>query len=170
MPSSFARLWPAYALIASALMLAAAHAFETFGHLPPCELCLKQRDVYWAAMLIGLAGLVLRRRGGGPTWRDAAFDALLALTFLMGAGLASYHVGVEWKWWPGPAACTGEHRSLSASDMTALLRGAKVAIVRCDQAAWRLFGLSMAGWNALVSLGLAGLSALAALSIRRRTP
>ena len=154
------RHWPLAAALASAGMLAIAHAFQTFGHLAPCELCLKQRTVYWVALALGLAGtaaVVAARKG----WASVAACLVLALVFLFGAGLAGFHAGVEWKWWPGPTTCTGAGK-VGMGALTSLLHGAKIHGPQCDVAAWRMLGLSMAGWNALVSLGLAGLSVMAA--------
>jgi disulfide bond formation protein DsbB len=155
------RHWPLVAAGVSAVMLAIAHGFETFGGLAPCELCLHQREAYWVALAVGLIGFaaarMLRRRWGSPL-----ACGLLALVFLAGAGVAAYHAGVEWKWWPGPQSCTGGG-AVSAGAMADLLAGKKIAPPQCDQAAWRWLGISMAGWNALASLGLAVLSALAAL-------
>jgi disulfide bond formation protein DsbB len=153
--------WPLAALIASALMLAAAHAFQTFGHLTPCMLCLRQREVYWAAMALAAAGVGL----SFTPWRGAAVRivcALLALAFLWGAGLALYHAGAEWKWWPGPASCSAAAVHVSAADLAAVLRGGRMSAPACDKAPWVFLGLSMAGWNALISLALALASALAA--------
>ncbi len=93
-------------------------------------------------------------------WVRRAADALLALTFLVGVGLAAYHAGVEWKWWPGPASCTGAGH-VNAGQLAAFMNGAKVSVPQCDQAAWTMFGLSMAGYNAIVSLILVVLSVLA---------
>jgi disulfide bond formation protein DsbB len=159
--------WPFLAAAASLLMLGAAHAFESFGHYPPCELCLKQRDVYWAALVTALVAVAFASAQGDAPLRRV-FDALLGLIFLGGAAVAAYHAGVEWKWWPGPAVCTGGTGRVTAADMARLLSGQKIHIVRCDEAAWRLFGLSMAGWNALVSLALALASFAAATGARSR--
>jgi disulfide bond formation protein DsbB len=139
----------------SALMLAVAHAFETFGHLPPCELCLHQREGYWVALAVALIGLALSRVAR-PAPR--LFALLLGLIFLVEAGLAGYHAGVEWRWWPGPMSCTGGHSHVALGDLAALMKGGKVNFVQCDQAAWRGLGLSMAGWNALVAAALALIS------------
>jgi disulfide bond formation protein DsbB len=154
--------WPLAALLASAAMLAIAHAFETFAGLAPCTLCLRQREVYWAAMAIAAAGLVLQRT---PIRAVAArgVGVMLALAFLCGAGWALYHVGAEWKWWPGPASCSGGASHVSMADMSRLLHGGKFALPQCDMPAWVFLGLSMAGWNCLISLGLAGASATAAM-------
>jgi disulfide bond formation protein DsbB len=156
--------WTLTAACASAAMLAIAHAFEKFGGLLPCHLCLYQRDVYWCAICVAVAGFALsymRLR-----WADRTATVLLAVIFLAGAGIAGYHAGVEWKWWPGPSSCTGGG-GINAGDLSSFLAGAKARPPQCDVAAWVWLGLSMAGWNCLASVGLAGMSGLAAL---RRDP
>src|SRR5665213_2265911 len=152
--------WPLSAACASAAMLAIAHAFETFGHLAPCHLCLLQRDVYWAALSVGVIGFVLGYVR--LAWARRAADVLLGLIFLVGMGIAAYHAGVEWKWWPGPASCTGGGRSINAGQLAAFMSGVQSTVVQCDQAAWRMLGVSMAGYNAIISLGLVIVSAIAA--------
>ena len=94
--------------------------------------------------------------------------ALLAIVCAASAVLAAYHAGVEWKWWPGPTSCTtaGVHK-VTAADMSALLAGAQQHVVQCDVAAWRLLGLSMAGWNAVAALVLTGASLFALKSAKR---
>jgi disulfide bond formation protein DsbB len=151
--------WPLAAACASAAMLAAAHAFESFGHLLPCHLCFYQRDVYWAALSVGIAGFALGYMR--LAWAGRATNMLLCLIFMAGAGVAAYHAGVEWKWWPGPTSCTGGG-AVNTGDLSAFLNGAKVTPPRCDEAAWRMLGVSMAGYNAVISLLLAALSAIAA--------
>ena len=153
--------WRLCALIASVLMLAIAHAFERFGGLAPCTLCLKQREVYWWAAGLALAFMVAVRLPGGPRIRQATCW-ILALVFLVGAGVAAYHAGAEWKFWPGPTTCSGAGSTVKADALAALMNGAKIRGPSCDKAAWVFLGLSMAGWNALISLALAGLSAAAA--------
>lgn len=153
------KLWPLAAACASAAMLATAHAFERFGGLAPCTLCYYQRDVYWAALSAGMIGFALMYLR--QPWLGRAADVILALVFLLGAGIAAYHSGAEWKWWPGPTTCSGGG-TVDAAGLNALLNGAKFAAPRCDEAAWRMLGLSMAGWNVLVSLGLVSLSLAAA--------
>jgi len=153
--------WPAVALAFSAFMLATAHAFERFGGYAPCLLCLKQREVYWVAGAVALVGIGLLRLPKAQSLRPW-LALLIAAIFLFGAGLAAYHAGVEWKWWAGPGACSGGGGSVSSLNMAGLLDGTlKVRPPACDTAAWRLLGLSMAGWNALASLAFAGLGALA---------
>jgi disulfide bond formation protein DsbB len=160
--------WRLCALLASAAMLAIAHAFQRFGGLAPCTLCLRQREIYWAAGAVALVGMIIVRRPGGPSLRQATCW-LLAAIFLAGTAVAIYHAGAEWKFWPGPTTCaSASSGAVDVKDLSALLRGAKIKPPACDKAAWVFLGLSMAGWNALISLGLAALSAAAAVNERRK--
>lgn len=157
------RWWTAFALAASLAMLAAAHAFERFGGLAPCNLCLKQREVFWGAVAISLVAtlwaLVSRASRGTP--RIASF--LLFTVFLTGAITAGFHAGGELKWWELPATCAGGG-DLDLESLTALALGTGPAqrVAMCDAVAWSFLGLSMAGWNMLISAGLAVFSLLAA--------
>ena len=159
-------LWLALAAGASALVLAVVHVLQAYGW-PPCELCLHEREVFWTALAIAAAGwLAGLRLPLAPRVACAA----LAACFAVGAVLALYHAGVEWRWWPGPQACTasGFHGRLSVSDMDAVFgAGRPVHVVRCDQAAFRIAGLSLAGWNALLSAALCA-GSLFALASRKR--
>jgi len=159
--------WRLVALLISAAMLATAHAFQTFGGLAPCELCLKQRTVYWVAGGIAAAAMVLVRLPGGARWREATCW-VLALAFLASVGIAGYHAGVEWKFWPGPASCSGGGKVTMAA-LKDLLNGGGVKMPQCDQPAWVLLGLSMAGWNALASVVFTALSVAAALRERAKS-
>lgn len=161
--------WRLCALVASVLMLAIAHGFETIGGLAPCTLCLRAREIYWVAAGVALVGMFAVRVRGGERWRWA-FDALLALIFAAGVALAVYHAGAEWKWWPGPTACSSGGGAVSTSQMSDLLGGAKIRPPACDEPAWVFLGLSMAGWNGLASLGLTILSLLAVGHERRKRP
>jgi disulfide bond formation protein DsbB len=158
--------WRLCALLVSVAMLAIAHGFEHFGGLAPCLLCLKQREVYWAAMGLAAVFMVIVRLPDGPRWREATCWVLGAV-FLTGAGLATYHAGVEWKLWPGPTACAGTG-GVDAKSLAAFVSGKAVRAVSCEDAAWVFAGLSMAGWNALISVGLAALSAIAAVRERAK--
>ena len=157
------RWWTAFALAASLAMLGAAHAFERFAGLSPCNLCLKQREVYWGAVAVaGVATLwavVSRASRGTP--RIASF--LLFVVFLTGAATATFHAGGELKWWALPALCAGGGSAdLESLTSLALGTGPAVRIAMCDAVTWSFLGLSMAGWNALISAALAGFSLLAA--------
>ena len=154
------KYWPWWALITAAAMLAIAHGFETFAHLAPCELCLKQRTVYWIAMPVAAAAIAARaypptRRNVGPI-----LGAALVAIFMVGCGIAVYQAGAEWKFWPGPQSCSGGGLHASSVDLAKFLSGGKINVVRCDEASWRFLWLSMAGWNALISLKLAAWSAV----------
>src|ERR1700761_5909943 len=121
--------WLALALAASIAMLAIAHGFETFGRLAPCTLCYYQRDVYWAAIPIALAALIVTRT---PMARLAPLLGwLLALIFLTGAGIAIWHAGAEWKFWPGPKTCSGGSGQATAAGLAALMNGAKMSAPHC---------------------------------------
>jgi disulfide bond formation protein DsbB len=159
--------WAFWALGSSALMLAIAHAFETFGGYAPCTLCLRAREVYWVAGSLALIAIVVCKLPRGRRWRWL-FDAALALVFAVGVAVAVYHAGAEWKWWPGPTTCASTGAGVSTAAMTDLLGGAKIRPPACDEAAWVFLGLSMAGWNALISLKLTIYSAWAALRDRRQ--
>ena len=157
--------WRLAALLASAAMLAIAHAFQTFGGFAPCSLCLRQREVYWVAAAVALVAMLVVRTRGGGRWKAPA-NFLLGLIFLASAGVAAYHAGVEWKWWPGPTACASGGGAVSAEAMAGLLAGDRIRPPACDEAAWVFAGLSMAGWNVLISLALAALSVMAAVRER----
>lgn len=159
--------WPWLAGAFAALMLAAAHAFQAAGYAP-CTLCLRQREVYWVLLALVAAWAVAARFV--PRVRASRLVPLtVALVFLFSFALAAYHAGVEWKWWPGPTACaSGASGPLSVDDLSGVLSGAtRVRPPACDEAAWVFAGLSMAGWNALASLVMAGLSLLTLSRSRR---
>ena len=143
--------------LASAAILASALGSQYFGGLHPCELCIWQRWPYVATTVLALAAFVLPRGA-----RRVAL-ALAGLVFLAGAGIAAFHVGVEQGWWQGLAACGGNlPEARTVEEMRAALM--RQPVVRCDEVAWSLFGISMAGWNFLLSIGLAALSFAAAAS------
>lgn len=150
--------WPLLAALISAAMLAAAHAFEYFGHLAPCELCYQQRTVYWVALGVGLVFFAAWRALRMPGILRGGI-MLLGLIFLTGMFIAGYHAGVEWHFWPGPKTCTGGVGNIAEMGKDLLSALDKPSSVpQCDQPAWTLFGISMAGYNALFSAFLAGLS------------
>ena len=155
------RYWPFVALIVSAAMLTTVHIFENMGYAP-CTLCLRQREVYWVALTMAVANLIVTRLLSGARF-ERSMDAALAVIFLFGAGLAFYHSGVEWHWWPGPQACAATGAGATAAGLEALLGGAEIKPPACDTPNWWFLGLTMANWNTLVSLGLAASGALATI-------
>lgn len=129
----------------SAALLLGALAFQYLGGLAPCPLCITQRWPHVVAIVLGLGLVVIPSRG---------FALLGALAMLVGAATGLYHAGIERGWWAGPDSCTAPAPGdLSASDLLDQLMATDVVL--CDQVAWSLFGISMAGWNALGSLLLA---------------
>jgi disulfide bond formation protein DsbB len=140
--------------------LATIGAFFFFQYglgLPPCPLCLEQRDAYYVS--VPLAALLWLGARYGATRKVILFGFLMiAVAMLWNTGLSVYHAGVEWKFWPGPRDCSGPISGFgSAQDMLKQLNN--ISLVRCDEAPWRLLGLSLAGWDALVSFGLACVAA-----------
>ena len=123
---------------------------------PPCPLCLEQRYAYYIS--VPLAAMVLLGLSVGSS-RKVLMLALLAIAaaMLWNAGLGAYHSGVEWRWWPGPADCSGPMTDLKANGPL-LDQLQSVHVVRCDEAAWRFLGLSLAGYNVLISLVMAALA------------
>ena len=138
--------------------IAGAFAFQAAGYAP-CELCLKERLPYYAGMVLAAALIPVVWRGP-PRTAQAGFT-LLALLFLGSAGFGAYHAGVEWGFWAGPSDCTGSvTRATTNADFLHQLQ--QVKVVRCDAVAIRILGLSLAGWNALVSLVIAGVALVGA--------
>lgn len=143
--------------LAAVLMLAGAYGFQYLEDLPPCELCWWQRYAHMAAVPVALIAAALdmpaRKAEQGPSPYAALAFFTLVLVFATGAAIAGFHVGVEQDWWEGPTACTALTLEGSLEDMFNQLISAPV--VRCDDIAWTLFGVSMAGYNGMISLALA---------------
>lgn len=135
------------ATLGSAAVLLGAYGFQHLGDMAPCKLCVWQRWPHGTAILIGLAILFTGEI------RMAWMGAVAAFTT---AGIGFYHVGVEQGWWEGPASCTsGGVGDVSPEELLNQILAAP--LVRCDDIAWQMAGISMAGWNAILSLGLAAL-------------
>jgi disulfide bond formation protein DsbB len=156
----------AVAVLGAAAILG-AYYFQYVLGLQPCPLCLEQRIAYYVAIPLALI-LAFAASRGVPRALLAAGLAIIALAMLVNSGLGAYHSGVEWKLWPGPADCSGPVTNLGrASDLVKQLRN--VQVVRCDDAPWRFLGLSLAGYNVLISLTLAGIAVWGAASARRKS-
>ncbi|WP_170549033.1 disulfide bond formation protein B [Ruegeria atlantica] len=126
----------------SAALLLGAWGFQYLGGLAPCKMCIWQRYPHGAAVLIGAMALALPRATLLPL-----LGALAALTT---AAIGLFHAGVEQKWWEGPSSCTsGDIGGLSTEDLMEQIMSAP--LVRCDDIPWQMLGLSMAGWNAVLS-------------------
>ncbi|WP_299149970.1 disulfide bond formation protein B [uncultured Tateyamaria sp.] len=135
------------AAVGSLGLLLGAFAFQHLGGLAPCKMCIWQRYPHVVAILLGAAALFVPL----PT-----LLALGALAALATAGIGGYHVGVEQGWWEGPSSCSSG--AVGGVDANALFDQIMAApLIRCDDIAWQFAGLSMAGWNMVLSLVLAGL-------------
>jgi disulfide bond formation protein DsbB len=146
--------------------LAGAWYFQLVLDIRPCPLCLEQRYAYYLAIPLGaLTALAAGRHA--PRAVLLAGLVLLALTALGNAGLGAYHAGVEWGFWQGPTDCTGPVGNLgSAGDL--LKRLDTVKVIRCDEVQWRFLGLSLAGYNVLISLLMAAIAAWGFVGTARR--
>ncbi|MBU2958847.1 disulfide bond formation protein B [Paracoccus sp. 1_MG-2023] len=148
-----------FAAAGSAFLLIAALTFQAAGYAP-CELCILQRWPHLAAIVIG-----------GLVWLTGRVRALAILGMIAAGaamGFAIFHVGVEMQLWDGPQHCSGgvgDFARMSTQDLMARLQDAPVT--RCDEVAWSMFGVSMAGWNAVFSAGLAAIWAMAAVRAGR---
>lgn len=142
-------------LVVSLLTIGGAWVFEYAGYLP-CELCLKQRWAYYG--IIPFALILLAAGRGQPGFLRAGL-VVLTLAWLGSMAFGIFHSGVEWGWWPGPSSCTG------TGGFTGGLPDLSKPVVMCDKPAIRILGLSLAGWNAIISLAMA---ALAMLALRRK--
>lgn len=155
-------------LLVGGAAIAAAWGYELIGGYVPCKLCLEQRDPYYVALPAALVAL-LSDRLGGPAWLTRAALAFAAAAFAYGAALGIYQAGSQWGFWAGPSDCGATRGATipgSATDLLGSLN--KVKIASCTEVDWRMFGLSFAGWNAVVSSFVAA-AALWGATARSRT-
>lgn len=149
--------------LVSATLLVGAFLFEHVGGMAPCSLCIWQRWAHVAVIVASMIGLVML-----PARTALLLPAAAALASF---GIAGYHAGVEWQLWAGPTGCTANlNAGLGAADLVDQLLATPV--VRCDDVPWSLFGLSMAGWNALFSLDISAVALLSFIlgdRVARRT-
>ncbi|MCS0496760.1 disulfide bond formation protein B [Ancylobacter sp. MQZ15Z-1] len=137
--------------VAGAGTLAGAWYFQLVVGLAPCPLCLEQRVPYYAGVPFAVLAILSAAAGNPKLARVllAVTGALMATA----AALAIYHAGVEWHFWAGPTSCTGSAPAISTGNMLESLQQAP-RVVRCDEAPWRLAGISLAGYNALIATAL----------------
>lgn len=146
----------------STATILAAWAFQLVGGYVPCPLCLQQRWPYYAVVPLSALLLVLLAADSRRARLARAGLVVIALIMTAGAGLAAYHAGVEWKWWPGPTTC-----AVGGGLSGGLPNFDTARVVACDEAQWRFLGLSFAGWNFVVSIAVAGLALWGAMGPRR---
>ena len=144
-PAAFA----AAAVLAAAVgMIVGALFFEHVLGYQPCELCFLQRKPWYALIPVGFVLVTFAAKDNRALLKAGLALALLLL--LVSAGLGTWHAGIEWKWWKGPASCTA-----SGADFTLALPDLSKRVVLCDEAPLRILGLSLAGWNAVISMVVA---------------
>jgi disulfide bond formation protein DsbB len=134
------------ALLASSALLGGAYLFQYVGGLYPCEMCIWQRIPHAIIIVASFIALLLFKTGKAP--RAHGVMCCVAILFLLSAGLGLMHMGVEQKWWEIATSCT----ATGGADLTAIFES---KITRCDDVAWSLFGVSMAGYNMLLSGAMA---------------
>ncbi len=162
------RLWvrnaPAFILAASVIVLGSAMASQYWGGLTPCKLCIWQRWPYVATIVLSILAVTLFCRAGARR----VLTGLCAIAFAIGGGIAVYHTGVEQGWFPGPTSCSGDATMAAQTieELRRLLLAQPVA--RCDEIQWSLLGISMAGYNAIISLMLSAACLYAVLKPGRR--
>jgi disulfide bond formation protein DsbB len=143
-------------LVIAAATIAGAWYFQLVLGLQPCPMCLEQRYAYYLA--IPLAAVVAFAAGiHAPRGLLICGLVILALAALGNAGFGAYHAGVEWKFWPGPSDCTGPVGNLGSAG-SLLDRLDSVKVVMCDEIQWSFLGISLAGYNALISLLMAAIA------------
>ena len=141
---------------ASAVCLATAFWFQHVAGLEPCSLCIDQRWAHGASIAVAAVSVVLMTPG-----RAAVLLAVLALAFLAGTAIAAWHVMVEWHWVASPGCSTPEFGEMSIDSFLS------IEVVPCDEVVWSMAGVSMAGWNAIVSLLLAAVTITGCLASLR---
>ena len=150
--------------VISTATLAGAWFFEYVLKLAPCPLCLEQRIPYHIiiplSLLLAIAALV-----HAPRKLVLVGFAAIVIAAWCNIVLGTYHAGVEWHWWAGPADCSGPLTDLRTGG-SLLDQLHAVHVVRCDEAAWRFLGLSLAGYNVLISIALAYIAALGLMAAR----
>jgi disulfide bond formation protein DsbB len=139
-------------LLIAAATIAGAWIFQAFG-IAPCELCLSERIPYYVGIPVAALTLIFALRESKALMLVGFI--LLFLIFAFSAGFGIYHAGVEWHFWEGPTACTGSTMTKATSMQDFLHQLQTVKVVRCDAVAIRILGLSLAGWNAVISAVLA---------------
>lgn len=141
------KLAAGFAFLLGLATILAALGSQYIGGLYPCELCLEQRLAYYIGLPILLGILVLWNRLPLALW--FVLMAIATAIFAWGTYMGAYHAGVEWGFWPGPTACTGVGDSFSFDQLSNM-----TPVIGCDVVQFRFLGISLAGYNALISLSI----------------
>ena len=154
------RLARLLALLLPAVLLAGAWGFQLLGGLYPCEMCHWQRWPHYAAAIVAALAFVV------PSRAATGLTAVAAILIGVSGAIAVFHAGVEYHWWQGVTACTGTLDLAGLTPAQRLDRIMGAPVIPCDVAQWRFAGVSLAGFNAILSLG--GAAGIALLLGRRR--
>ena len=138
------------AFLLGLVTIAAAWGTQVIGGLVPCELCLEQRLSYYYGLPLLLLVLALWNRLPLMVWYVAM--AIVTAIFAWGTYMGAFHAGVEWGFWPGPTACTGIGEAMDFNSLNSM-----TPVIGCDVVQFRFLGISLAGYNALISLAIVGL-------------
>lgn len=161
--------WTALAICLIALAtIAGAWFFQLVLGIQPCPMCLEQRYAYYLTIPLAAVLAIAAGRGASRSLLVAGFAVLFCVT-VFNSAFGAYHAGVEWGFWPGPTECTG--MAVDFGEPGNLLENLKTAkVVRCDEVQWSFLGLSLAGYNALISALMAALAGWGLLGLGRRRP
>jgi disulfide bond formation protein DsbB len=155
-PSNPALIAALAVAIVAAATLAGAWFFQLVLDIQPCPLCLEQRYAYYLAVPLALL-VAFAATKDAPRGVLISGLVLLALAAFGNAILGGYHSGVEWGFWPGPTDCTGPVGNLGSAG-SLLERLNTVKVIRCDEVQFRFLGISLAGYNVLISLLMAAIA------------
>lgn len=150
------------AIMTPVSLLGGAIGSQYLGGLYPCEMCMWQRWPHVVAIAFALCAIGVR----GRPQESAIFTALAALAIAVSGGIGVFHAGVEYGWWQGLTACSTALTGASTQDVLDSIMAAP--LTRCDVAPWSLLGISLAGYNALISLGAVALIMLLLNRSRRQ--
>lgn len=146
--ASFAAQAAGTIAVIAATTLGGALIFEHGFGIKPCPMCLEQRYAYYLAIVLG--GILAIGAKALPQMLLFVGLAILAIATLINGGYGAFHAGVEWGFWPGPGTCAGGVTDLGSAG-NLLERLDTVKVIRCDEVQWRFLGLSLAGYNVLIS-------------------
>lgn len=144
--------WGSLSLFVTIAIILGALAFEHIGGYKPCPLCLQQRYAYYIAIPVLFIALVLLSVGNRPFATALLF--FIAMVFLANSAFGVYHAGAEWGYWDPPTTCGATGEALKGGGKKLLSALKNVNVVDCSKPALVIFGLSLAGWNAIISLCL----------------
>ena len=151
--------------VVGALAIAAVYFFQYVLLILPCPLCLEQRIAFYFSIPLAAMLWLGANHGAARNVMLLGFLAIM-LAMLWNTGLSLYHAGVEWKWWAGPLDCSGSITKFgNARDVMSQLQN-RISLIRCDEAAWRFLGISLAGFDVPLSFFLAVVAGWGAMSAR----